>query len=77
MHIKNTAQSKMRNELKQSETTWNEMVPTKNSRTHPHAHTHTHTHTHTHAHTQIIGGLRVCSMRTQWDIYDETFYIFC
>ena len=52
MHIKNTVQSKMRNELKQSETTWNEIGPTKKSRTY----IHTHTHKHSYTNTQIIGG---------------------
>ena len=56
MHIKNTVQSEMRNELEQSGTTWNEMGPTKKS------HTHTHTHTYTN-----IGGCYVCSIIAQWN----------
>ena len=47
----------MRSELEQSETTWNEMEPTKKSRAH--------THTHIHAYTQIIRGWCVCIVIVQ------------
>ena len=48
MHIKNIVHSKMKNELKQAVTTWNEKGPATNSHARTHTHTHTHAHTHTH-----------------------------
>ena len=76
MHIKNTVQSEMRNELEQSGTTWNEMEPTKKS------HTHTHTHTHIHEYRRMLCVQYYCPMeynvtkcvfRTQWNIYNRAF----
>ena len=70
-------ESKMRNKLQQSGTTWNKMWPTKNPVLTPGP-----LQTHTHTETKIVGGYCVqyycpteynitrCVFRTQWNICD-------